>query len=149
MPFRLQSKKLFLTYPQCPIDKEIALDLLKEILTNFGPSYIVVSSELHQDGSPHLHAFVALNKKYDSRQPDCLDLINPADDARYHGNYQGARNAGHSKQYVKKDGNFIEWGQEGGGGKRSRDEAFEEALSAGTREEAEVRKPLIAPYADN
>lgn len=135
--FRLQSKNLLLTYPQCPIDKQIVLDLLKGILTPFGISYIVVSSELHQDGSPHLHAFVSLNKKYDSRQPTCLDIADPADDTVYHGNYQGARQPKASVDYVKKDGDYIEEGEFGTNTKRSRDDAFAEAFAAATREEAE------------
>ena len=147
--FRLQSKKLFLTYPQCNIDKEIALDLLKGILTPFDPSYIVVSSELHEDGHPHLHALAVLNKKYDSRQPTCLDLTCPATDVVSHGNYQGARDAKSVHQYVTKDDNFIEHGNFSHGNKRTRDEAFSEALSAASREEAEeiIRTKAPRDYA--
>lgn len=137
MPFRLQSKKLFLTYPQCPIDKEIALDLLKDILSNFDPSYIVVSSELHEDGHPHLHAFIICGKKYDSRQPTCLDLTDPADDTVYHGNYQAARDPKSVHDYVIKDGSYIEHGSFQRGEKRSRDEVFADALNASSRTEAE------------
>lgn len=126
-----------MTYPQCPIDKDICLDLLKEILTTYGISYIVVSSEQHEDGSPHLHAFISLTSKYDQRNANCLDITDPATDTVYHGNYQASRNIAASKQYVKKDGNFTEEGNDATVAKRTRDEAFAEALAANTRQEAE------------
>lgn len=101
--FRLQAKKLFLTYPQCSLDKQVALDQLKEKLPTW--AYIVVCSELHQDGSPHLHAFVECNTKVRLNGANCLDILG------HHGKYEGAESRDHSIRYVKKDGDFIEEGE--------------------------------------
>ena len=58
--FRIQSKSWFLTYPKLDKSKEEALALLKNKLA--GKPYVgmVVCRELHEDGSPHIHAFVLL-----------------------------------------------------------------------------------------
>lgn len=148
--FRLNSKNLLLTYPQCGLDKEVALDLLREKLSDFDLAYIVVSREFHKypedhehagepnPDDPHLHAFISLKKKYDARNPTCLDLVDPANDTVYHGNYQGARQPKNAREYVIKDGDICEHGEwVERGEKRNRDEAFAEALAAPSREEAE------------
>lgn len=74
---RIQAKGWFLTWPKCPISKEDALELLKATgeLTEW-----VVASELHQDGTPHLHAFLKYSRKVDFKV-DRWDL------GTYHGNY--------------------------------------------------------------
>lgn len=138
--FRLQSKKLFLTYPQCDLDKADAANLLKDILGPFDPSYIVVSSELHEDGSPHLHAFIVLTKKYDTRNPNSLDLNG------FHGNYQAARDAVNVRSYVIKDDDFYEIGSwDLQQKKRSRDSVFADAFAAASRQEAEEILRTEAP----
>jgi len=43
--FRISARKVFLTYPQCPITKESAITLLSSHKT----AYILVSEELHKD----------------------------------------------------------------------------------------------------
>lgn len=59
--FRLNAKKLFLTYPKCSITKEAALEQLKLKLK--GITKILVAHELHKDGTDHLHAYINLGKK--------------------------------------------------------------------------------------
>lgn len=138
MPFRLNAKNLFLTYPQCDLELEVIRDTLLEALTTFEPSYLVVSSEAHEDGQLHRHVFIALAKKSDIRNANALDING------FHGNYQTARQPNNSRNYVIKDGQFIEWGV-WAGGKRKRDEIFAEALSKPTREEAEEVLRTEAP----
>lgn len=138
MPFRLNAKNLFLTYPQCDLELEVIRDTLLEALTTFEPSYLVVSSEAHEDGQLHRHVFIALAKKSDIRNANALDING------FHGNYQTARQPNNSRNYVIKDGQFIEWGV-WAGGKRKRDEIFAEALSKATREEAEEVLRTEAP----
>lgn len=130
MPFRLACKHLFLTYPQCPLTKEEGLELLRPILVPFDPSYICISSELHEDGNSHLHVLALLRRKLNTRNSRFFDI------GGYHGNYQAARNPSDVRDYVIKDGNFSEEGQFQPR-KRSRDDVYSEALAAQSREEAE------------
>ena len=96
--FRLQSRQLFLTWPKCPIKKEEALNLLKELLPI---DKYIIAEELHEDGTPHLHAYIKCNKKIDIKNPNKLDL------QIYHGNYQSCRNINAVRNYCKQEGNYI------------------------------------------
>lgn len=80
--FRLTGKNFFLTYPQCFLEKQDVLDLL---MAKVGIDYGLVAREFHEDGNPHIHAFLTLKKKFDTRSANFFDLGN------YHGNYQVAR----------------------------------------------------------
>jgi len=102
--FRMASKSFFLTYPQCPITKEEALAMLKAKLAPKPIRGIVVAAELHEDGSPHLHAYILLEKQLETVNPRYWDL------GEYHGNYQKARDINAVVKYIKKDGNIIEEG---------------------------------------
>lgn len=141
MPYRLDCKNYFLTYPQCPISKEVAKGQLSAKLADAEISYICVAEEAHEDGSPHLHAFIQCEKKKNIRDPAFLDLIHPENGTRYHGNYQAAKRPLNSIQYVKKDGNFIREGTTPVKNKRSgpkdTDLPFQQALAASTAQEAE------------
>lgn len=59
--FRLNAKRLFLTYPKCPIAKENAMEQLKTKFKTI--SKILVAHELHKDGTDHLHVYISLTKK--------------------------------------------------------------------------------------
>lgn len=99
--FRLNSQGFFLTYPQCPLTKEQVrahLETLGEITNG------VIAEEKHEDGSPHVHAYVRYSKKKDVRKPDYFDI------GEYHGNYQTAKSSIAVARYCKKDGNYIEIG---------------------------------------
>ena len=69
---------------------------------------MVVASEKHEDGSPHLHAFVLLNTRYDCRDSRFWDL--QVGDTVYHGDYQKCRNIDDVVKYIKKDGDILEFG---------------------------------------
>lgn len=103
MTFRLNAKAFFLTYPQCPIPKEIAKILLEDRGTIIEG---IFAEEKHEDGTPHLHAYIKFDRKRNFTNNTCFDLL--YEGKNYHGNYQTARNPEASKQYCKKDGNFIE-----------------------------------------
>ena len=93
--YRLNSKTLFLTYPKCPILPEDAF----KILTGKVPvDKAVVGQEHHQDGDFHLHAYLALQKKVDIRDPHKLDLDT------YHGKYESARDTVKVVRYCTKEG---------------------------------------------
>lgn len=100
--YRVDSKSWFLTWPHCDLSKEEVLETLKAKRPDVVAA--VVAQEDHQDGSKHLHAYVLLAKRFNCTNPRFWDL------KEFHGNYQKARNVDHVNQYVKKDGNFIQYG---------------------------------------
>jgi hypothetical protein len=96
--FRINSKKVFLTYPQCTATKEMLLADLK--LKGDIDAY-VVAREMHKDGSFHLHAYVAYVKKLNLHSPKCFDF------AGFHGNYQSVRDKHATIRYVSKHNDYI------------------------------------------
>lgn len=99
--FRLHGKHLFLTYPQCSITTVDAEAALRGKLKHY--KWSVIAREKHADGHPHLHAFVCLGQPCNFTSPTCLDLLAPGG-ISCHGNYQVARDAKASLDYVCKDG---------------------------------------------
>lgn len=79
---------------------EEAILLLRGLLP--GILFIAASRETHQDGEPHLHAYVELERKVDIRDPRRLD-INGA-----HGNYRSARDTRATiLAYLSKESNPV------------------------------------------
>jgi len=99
--FRIQSKSWFLTYPKLGLAKEEVLEHLKNKKKITGA---VICRELHEDGTPHVHAYVLLDKKYDCENVHFWDIEG------HHGNYQHAKSIDAVAKYIKKDGDFIEFG---------------------------------------
>ena len=91
------AKGWFLTYPKCALGKEM---LLSELKLKFNVVEYVICEEEHEDGSPHLHAFIKLDKRINFKG-DRFDV------AGYHGHYEIAKSWKDVQKYVKKDGNFI------------------------------------------
>lgn len=106
MPFRINAKNFFLTYPNCSLDLDQALDQLKTIFS--AATYIVVAQELHANGQPHLHSLVCLPRKLDVRNQSFADLAH--NNRTWHGSYEGCRSTVRARNYVIKDGLFVEWG---------------------------------------
>ena len=100
--FDVYSKSWFLTYPKCPLTKEEVHVLLcaKGRAIHGG----VIARELHEDGSPHIHVYLLLEARHRVRNPTFWDL------AGYHGNYQHAKSYTAVVQYVKKDKDYLEFG---------------------------------------
>jgi len=103
--FRIQSKSWFLTYPRLNKSKEEALVLLQNKLA--GKPYVgmVVCRELHEDGFPHIHAFVLLKDQFQCVNERFWDIEG------HHGNYQKARDITSVAKYIKKDGDYLEHGE--------------------------------------
>jgi len=97
--FRLNARNIFLTYPQCSLSKE---DLLLKLQAIKSPDYYVIGQENHADGNLHLHALLRYNKPVDVRSPTFFDIDG------FHPNMQTARHPDKVRDYVKKDGNYIE-----------------------------------------
>ena len=98
--FTLKGKTVFLTYPQCSTPKESLLDHLKQLLEHKDIKYATVGQEQHEDGNPHLHAFVWLNKEIHVRDRAFFDFEG------HHPNIQSARNKADVIKYCQKDGDF-------------------------------------------
>lgn len=102
--FRIDSKSWFLTYPKLDLGKEEALQLLLLKLAGKPVQGAVVCRELHEDGTPHIHAYVLLEKQFSCKDVNFWDLNG------HHGNYQKARNIKAVAKYIRKDGDFLEHG---------------------------------------
>lgn len=94
--FRLDGKAFFLTYPKCDLTRERALELLKAKLVSHNIVHYCIAQEKHEDGSPHLHCLIILEKKKSVHGDKYFDL------EQYHGNYQTARNRVKVFDYITK-----------------------------------------------
>lgn len=98
---RLGAKGWFLTYPKCPLTKE---DFLSAS-TAFSPHSIteyVICCELHQDSTPHLHAFIKFSSKvFLDKKMTRFDFLG------HHGNYQVAKCWKAVQSYCRKGGDYI------------------------------------------
>lgn len=100
-------KNFFLTYPHCDVSPQDLLDHLCSLSTARGLPlpfiYARVCRELHQDGQPHLHALLCLEKHYRA-------AANFFDFQGCHCNIQGARSISAVRDYLAKDGEYVEAG---------------------------------------
>ncbi|WAB58488.1 replication associated protein [Cajanus scarabaeoides yellow mosaic virus] len=140
--FNINAKNYFLTYPRCPLTKEEALEQLLSLNTPVNKKFIRVCRELHEDGIPHLHALLQFEGKFQTRNQRFFDLVSQTRSAHYHPNIQAAKSASDVKQYVEKDGEFIDHGtfqvdgRSARGGKQSANDAYAEAINAPSKSEA-------------
>lgn len=130
MPFRLDVKKFFLTYPQCAATKE---DLKEKLTTlTYGGHSItnwIICKETHADGSPHLHAVVELDTKFNCRDERYFDFLG------FHPKIESVRALKSAVAYCKKEGDWIASdGFEGAGGGTLQERWFE-AVNTATKEE--------------
>lgn len=96
MPFRWQGKYLFLTYPRSNFNHD---EFISFIRSKGGRhvAFIRVVSELHDDGGPHRHSFIAFSKRFSFESESRFDFAghhpsierkvrDPAASLRYCGN---------------------------------------------------------------
>ena len=103
--FRVQATSLSLTWPQSNFDINECLEFLKQI--RLGQASVVeaiVCSETHQSGELHRHAYVRFNRRIDLRDPNKFDFQGR------HANVQRTQNIPAWKNYIREDGDFVEWG---------------------------------------
>ena len=99
--FRLSAINLYLTYPKCQIPLSEALAILNlKLTTPIIKDYALVR-EFHEDGSPHIHAYIKCYKKANITNSTTLDLS--YEDIIYHGNYQTAKLPNNILAYMLKD----------------------------------------------
>ncbi|UOK21034.1 replication associated protein [Chifec virus UA13_133] len=97
--FALNTSQLYLTYPECDIDKVVMYDYLYD---KFQPDQILVAHELHANGHSHLHAYLKLKGPLRTYDPRFADYVN-AEGRVYHGNYQGCRSSKNVIKYCSKE----------------------------------------------
>lgn len=104
-----RSKHFSLTYPRCNAPLAELLDAFKQ--HNFGtqtPCKVIVCHELHDDGTPHRHALVSYPRVVTTQNPRAFDILG------FHPNIQKTSNLQAWINYLKKDGDFLEWDSEEG-----------------------------------
>lgn len=109
--FQVSAKNYFLTYPQCSLSKEDALDQLKSINTPVNKKFIKICRERHDDGNYHLHVLLQFQSKYICTNKRLFDLVSPTGSTRFHPNIQGARSSSDVRAYIEKDGETVQWGE--------------------------------------
>lgn len=111
MPFRLQARHVFLTYSQANnIDSK---ESLLDHLVHLGPrpvERLVVGEEEHEDGGKHYHVYIKYKEKISITDNTYYDYC------WVHPNIQPARRPREVESYVKKDGDFLTYGQGESGG---------------------------------
>jgi Geminivirus Rep catalytic domain len=100
MVFRICGNAFFLTYPKCTLSKEELQVHLMQLVPRM--LYYIIARELHEDGTPHLHALITVGRRVDIKNERYFDKDG------FHCNIQLARNVEASKTYCKKDGDYIE-----------------------------------------
>jgi hypothetical protein len=100
--YRLSAKNLFLTYSKCQIEIKEALDQLKNKLSNYIIKEYIIVREFHEDGTPHIHVYLKINKQFNTYNPCYLDLVD-AENVTYHGKYESARSPNYVIEYMLKN----------------------------------------------
>lgn len=97
MPFEINTKNLFLTYPKCDVPVNEAFGYFT---VTYKPAKLLVAHEFHQDGTNHLHVFMLLDAPVRTKNAHYFDLHGS------HGNYQGCRSPKHVLKYCRKGGDY-------------------------------------------
>jgi len=104
MVFRVQGNHFSLTYPKSDFDINAALEYFKKYAKGRANVVeVIVCSEPHSDGSHHRHAYLRFNRRIDLRNPRDFDFMG------FHANVQRCTNPEAWKNYIRKDGEFVEW----------------------------------------
>lgn len=96
--FRMRSRRFFLTFPQCVVDKN---DALKYIVENFNPQQVMVAAEKHKDGQPHLHILMVFAEQTTFSGAHGLMKLDGI--GAKHGNYQAVRSVNKVLKYICKE----------------------------------------------
>ena len=105
---RIARKNFAITFPRCPICKEDMLQHLKACFNDAEINYLLVCEESHQDGGPHLHAYIQL--KYTVNLKDMRKFDFNLGSVIYHCEIEECRSISQWINYVKKDGCWCDWG---------------------------------------
>lgn len=92
--FAYDGVHVFLTYPQCSLERTELRDFLRGKIPG---CEFVIGRELHDDGNPHLHAYVHFGSRRRFTDGRAFDV------AGYHPNIQKPRRAADCAAYCRKD----------------------------------------------
>lgn len=97
--FKIETKEFSLTYPKCNLQDEVLLSYFR-VKFDEKIKYAAVVRELHQDGTPHLHAHIQFKKRFcaTERSFDFND---------FHPNIQKTKNSEQWKKYLEKSGTPV------------------------------------------
>lgn len=98
--FRLASKKLWLTWPQLTLPPKQVLEQIEEVFGVWGVKEHLIVQEEHEDGSPHIHAYLETYKKVEIKNPQKLHIKNKG--KMVFGNYQAAKKSEYILRYATK-----------------------------------------------
>lgn len=104
--FRINAKKLLLTYSQCPLEISSVHEQLMNKLSPYRVLDHLIVKELHQDGNTHYHVLVACEKKVDRKGAEFLDIEGTSESGEtvtYHGRYEPCKSEEDTIQYLTKD----------------------------------------------
>lgn len=99
--FRLQCKSIFITFPQCETEPQIALERIKAS-DKTKHCKAVIAQENHQDGNKHLHLYLEFPKSFNIRDSKYFDFI-----CAKHGNLQKVKCKEAVLAYVTKENRWI------------------------------------------
>lgn len=106
MPFRLQRKDFFLTYPQSNLDINQLYDFFNK---ERNIQYYCIGKEHHQDGGIHFHVYAYYDRLKDVRNERYFDLDNEHPNIRL----QPTKSILETINYCKKEGfQVLEYGDE-------------------------------------
>jgi len=104
--FRLESKNLFLTFPQTTYPLEDFKANCLKLFEAEGIEKLLISTEKHQDGNDHIHAVICLQKPLRTRRSNHFDgLVQPPKHPNIVSRFRGG--LAKTLSYVMKDGNWI------------------------------------------
>lgn len=117
MPYEVHAIKFYLTYPKCYLTKEEVRAEFERKWPDDEIEWTVIGEELHQDGTPHIHAAIRFRAKKHYRTHTWADIIggvvgrsgNPRLKT-YHGNYVVMKYVSKCVTYVIKCGSYASVG---------------------------------------
>lgn len=102
--FRVQATHFSLTWPQSGFNIQECLEHLRSLTVgNASVVEVIVCSETHQSGELHRHGYVRFNRRIDLRDNTKFDFMDR------HCNVQRTTNVPAWKNYIKEDGQYVEW----------------------------------------
>jgi len=92
--FAFDGVHIFLTYPQCTLERERVRDFLRTLLPE---CEYIVARELHDDGQPHIHAYAHFGRRRRFASASAFDVDG------FHPNIQKPRSARDVIAYCRKE----------------------------------------------
>ncbi len=100
--FRLQARRLFLTFPTCGRSTSYVLKKIQSYFIGKLTWCIVAREEHSSTGEMHIHALIVLDRPCDIKDPRALDYL-----TGQHGKYETVRNLRQTVDYILKDGDYL------------------------------------------